>query len=98
MFFTLASIFQNAPNPYFELYPKMLRIDFGTSAANVKNFLKLRFMSYLKHSSWRQILKLLSNFGCIFTFCYLDEANSMKTDLDICNLWTGQFVSYKSVI
>ena len=32
------------------------------------------FMSYLKCSNWRQILKLLSNFGCLFTFCYLDGA------------------------
>ena len=32
------------------------------------------------------------------TFSYLDGANSIKTDLHICNLWTGQFVSYKSVI
>jgi hypothetical protein len=30
MFFTLASIFQNAPNPYFELYPKMLSKVIGT--------------------------------------------------------------------
>ena len=29
---------------------------------------------------------------------YLDGANSIKTDLHICNLWTGQFASYKSVI
>ena len=39
-----------------------------------------------------------SNFGCLFTFCYLDVENSIKSDLHICNLWTGQFVSYKSVI
>ena len=39
-----------------------------------------------------------SNFGCLFTFCYLDGTNSIKTDLHICNLWTGQFVSYKGVI
>ena len=42
-------------------------------------------MSYLKHSSWRRMSKLLSNFGCLFTFCYLDGANSIKTDLHICN-------------
>ena len=47
---------------------------------------------------WRRISKLLSNFGCLFTFCYLDGANSIKTDLHICELWTGQFVSYKSLI
>ena len=34
----------------------------------------------------------------LFTFCYLNAANSIKTDLHICNLGTGQFVSYKSVI
>ena len=57
-----------------------------------------RFISYSQCCNWCQILKLLLNFGCLFTFCYLDGANSMKTDLHICNLWTGQFVSYKSVI
>ena len=34
----------------------------------------------------------------LFTFCYLGGANSMKTFLHICNLWTGQFASYKSDI
>ena len=29
---------------------------------------------------------------------YLDGANSIKTDLHICNLWTFLFVSYKFVI
>ena len=60
--------------------------------------IKVRFMSYSKCFNFRQILKLSSNFGCLFTFCYLDGANSIKTDLHVCNLWTGQFVSYKSVI
>ena len=27
-----------------------------------------------------------------------DGENSFKIDLHICNLWTGQFVSYESVI
>ena len=54
-------------------------------------------ISNLKCSNWRWISKLLSNFGFLFTFCYLEGANSIKTDLQICNLWTGQFVSYKSV-
>ena len=58
----------------------------------------VQFLSYSKCSNWRQISRLLSNFGCLFTFCYLDGANSIKTDLHICNLWTGQFVSYKSVV
>ena len=51
-----------------------------------------------KCSNWSWISKLSSNFGCLFTFCYLDGANSIKTDLCICNLWTGQFVRYKSAI
>ena len=38
-------------------------------------------MSYLKCSNWCQISKLSSNFGCLFTFCYLDRANSIKTNL-----------------
>ena len=57
----------------------------------------MRFMSYAKCSNWRRISKLLLNFGYLFTFCYLDGANTIKTDLHFCNLWTGQFVSYKSV-
>ena len=51
-----------------------------------------------KCSNWHWISKLSLNFGCLFTFCYLDGANYIKTDLHICNLWTGQFVSYKSVV
>ena len=47
---------------------------------------------------WRRISNLLSNLGCLFTFWYLDGANSIKTYLHICNLWTGQFVSYMSEI
>ena len=47
--------------------------------------LLVRFISYLKFSNWRRISKLLSNFGCLFTFCYLDGANSIKSDLHICN-------------
>ena len=34
----------------------------------------------------------------LFPIIILDGANSIKTDLHICNLRTGQFVSYKSVI
>ena len=60
--------------------------------------INVRFISYLKCFKWCRILKLVSNFECLFTFGYLDEANSIKTYLHICNLWTGQFVSYKSVI
>ena len=52
-------------------------------------------MSYSKCSNWPRMSKLLSNFECIFTFCYLDEANSIKTylhmnwpvcKLQVCNL------------
>ena len=42
-------------------------------------------------------LKFMSNIGCLFTFYFLDRENSIKTDLHICNLWTGQFVSYIQV-
>ena len=50
----------------------------------------VRFISYSKCSIWCRILKFSLNFGSLFTFCYLDGANSIKTDSDICNLWTGQ--------
>ena len=40
--------------------------------------IKAWIISYSKCSNWHQILKLLSNFGCLFTFCYLDRANSIK--------------------
>ena len=44
------------------------------------------FMSFSKCSNWRRISKLLSNFGCLFTFGYLGGANSIKTDLHTCNI------------
>jgi hypothetical protein len=44
-------------------------------------FFNVRFISYLKCSNWRRISKLTSNFRCLFTFCYLDGASSIKTDL-----------------
>ena len=43
------------------------------------------FISYSKFFNWRQTSKLSLNFECLFTFCYLDGANSIKTDLHICN-------------
>ena len=49
--------------------------DHGLVQSNV------RFMSYLKCSDWRGISRLSSNFGCLFTFCYLDGPNSIKTNL-----------------
>ena len=51
-----------------------------------------QFISYWKCFNCRRISKLLLNFGCLFTFCYLDGVNSIKTDLHICNLWTDQSV------
>ena len=47
-------------------------------------------MSYSKHSNWQQILKLLSNFGCLFTFCYYAWENQIKTKLQTCSLKSGQ--------
>ena len=35
----------------------------------------VRFISFLKCSNWRQISKLSSNFGCLFTFLYFAWAN-----------------------
>ena len=37
--------------------------------------LYVRFISYTKCSNWRWISKLLSNFGCLFTFCCSAWAN-----------------------
>ena len=41
----------------------------------------VRFISYSMHSNWHLISTLLSNFVCLVTFCYLDRANSIKTDI-----------------
>ena len=41
--------------------------------------------------------KLMSNFGCLFTFCYSAWVNQIKTKLQACNLQTGQSISYKYV-
>ena len=60
---------------------------------NKENSSYVRFISYLKCSNCRQILKLSSDFGCLFTFFYFHSANLIKTDLHICNLWNGQFVT-----
>ena len=57
----------------------------------------VRFISFSKCSNWRQISKLASNFGCLFTFCYSAWANLLKTKLQTCNLQTGQSISYKYV-
>ena len=41
-------------------------------------FISVQFMSYSKCSNWRRISTLSLNFCCIFTFCFLDRANSIK--------------------
>ena len=48
----------------------------------------VRFISYSKCYDLCRISKLSSNFGCLFTFWYLDGENLTKTNLHICNLWT----------
>ena len=58
----------------------------------------VQFISYSKCSTWRRISKLLSNFGCLFTICYLDGANSIKTYLQTCNLHTIRSNSYKAIL
>ena len=66
-----------------------LLIDPTTGEPKKVGFLTyVRFILYSKCS----ISKLFSNFCCLFTFCYLDGANSIKTGLRTCNLWTGQSV------
>ena len=42
-------------------------------------------ISYSKCSNWHRILKLLSNFGCLFWFCYLDRVTSIKIAYWSCN-------------
>ena len=54
-------------------------------------------MSYLRCSNWCQISILVSNFGCLFTFCYSSGTNLSKTSLQTCNLQTGQSINYKYV-
>jgi len=68
------------------------------SLENVCRFLfNAWVISYLKCSDWSRISKLLLNFGCLFTSCYFDRAKSIKTNLQTCNLYTVQFISYKSI-
>ena len=43
--------------------------------------LNVQFISYLKCSNWRRILKLSSKSCCLFTFCYLDGAEKWFTYL-----------------
>ena len=55
----------------------------------------VRFVSYSKCSNWRRISKLLSNFCSLFTFGYLDGANSIKTKLQTCDLWLTNWPVHK---
>ena len=53
-----------------------LELKLKRKTERVKHF----YIVFMSGSSHIQISKLLSNFGCLFTFCYLDGANSIKTD------------------
>ena len=50
---------------------------------------------FWKCCNWRQISKLASNFGCLFTFCYSAWTNLIKTKLQTYNLQPGQSICYK---
>ena len=51
-----------------------------------------RFFYYVFHIQWQKYLFENVNF-----FCHFYRANSIKTNLLTCNLWTKWSVSYKSV-
>ena len=68
-------------------------LDSKSSKLKILNFRS----SYSKCFNWRQISKLSSTFGCLFTFCYSAWATLIKTKLQNCNWQTGQFISYKYV-
>ena len=63
------------------------------------------FSSFMRESShiwsvlinWRRLSKLLSNIGCLFTCCYFNRANSIKTNLQTCNLQTMQSINTSSL-
>ena len=57
----------------------------------------VRFISYSKCPDCCWILKLSSNFECLFPFCYSAWANQIKTKFQTCNLQTSQSISYKYV-
>ena len=44
-----------------------------------------------------EVFKLVSNFGCLFTFCFSAWTNLLETKLQTCNLQTGLAISYKYV-
>ena len=37
------------------------------------------------------------SFWCLFTSCYFDRTNSIKTNLHTCNFQINQFISYKFI-
>jgi hypothetical protein len=48
----------------------------------------------IKYQNWHRILDVY----LLFVIWMGQIQFKVKTDLHVCNLWTGQFVSYKSVI
>ena len=75
------------PNHYPEHFPLKREdgydsdlADFLEDGAKVKKLSEINtwIISYSKCFNWHRISKLLSNFGCLFTICYLDRANSIK--------------------
>ena len=82
--FSLSWLSLSHPRYEIEFFLKTVALDTYDFIAEIKqNY--VQFMSCSKCSNWCPISKLSSNFGCLFTFCYLDGDNSIKTDLHICN-------------
>ena len=61
------------------------------------NIIGVRFISYLMCSNCLRMSKLSLNLWCSSIFCYSDWTNKIKNKLQVCNLQTGQFISYKFV-
>ena len=51
----------------------------------------------MSYSKLHQMSKVVSNFGRLFSFCYSAGANQSKTEIQTCNLQTGQTISYECV-
>ena len=61
-------------NAYKKFHPGKNQSYYEREKLKVRGLLRssqiyVQFISYSKCSNWRQILKLLSNFGCLFTVC-----------------------------
>ena len=59
------------------------------SETNIRSgviWLYFLFMCSSCHIRGVWISQLVSNFGCLFTFCYSARTNSLKTKLQTCNL------------